>query len=51
MRNEEELEKATREGFLSDTVTVVNVIVEPGIGQKIGFAWQSNGKQEGQTKL
>ena len=51
VRNEEELEKATREGFLSDTVTVVNVIVEPGIGQKIGFAWQSNGKQEGQTKL
>ncbi|KAL4969354.1 indolepyruvate decarboxylase family protein [Aspergillus stella-maris] len=40
VRNEEELEKATREGFKSDTVTVVNVVVEPGIGKEIGFAWQ-----------
>lgn len=43
VRNEQELEVATREGFQSDTVTVVNVIVEPGIGKKIGFAWQGNG--------
>ncbi|KAE8148428.1 hypothetical protein BDV25DRAFT_131246 [Aspergillus avenaceus] len=42
VRTEEELEIATREGFQSDTVTVVNVIVEPGIGKKIGFAWQGN---------
>ncbi|KAL2831782.1 thiamine pyrophosphate enzyme, N-terminal TPP binding domain-containing protein [Aspergillus cavernicola] len=41
VRNEEELERATREGFLSDIVTIVNVIVEPGIGQEIGFAWQN----------
>ncbi|KAF9894373.1 hypothetical protein FE257_007876 [Aspergillus nanangensis] len=40
VRTEEELEKATREGFLSDTVTLVNLIVEPGIGKSIGFAWQ-----------
>lgn len=41
VRTEEELEKATREGFLeSERVTVVNVIVEPGIGKKIQFAWQ-----------
>jgi 2-hydroxyacyl-CoA lyase 1 len=50
VRSEEELETATREGFLSDTVTVVNVIVEPGIGKKIGFAWQGNA-HEGQAKL
>ncbi|OJI97858.1 hypothetical protein ASPVEDRAFT_123880 [Aspergillus versicolor CBS 583.65] len=52
VRNEEELEKATREGFLSDTVTVVNVIVEPGIGKEIGFAWQNQKpKEEGKAKL
>ncbi|KAF7594960.1 hypothetical protein BBP40_007768 [Aspergillus hancockii] len=50
VRNEQELELATREGFLSDTVTVVNVIVEPGVGKKIGFAWQRN-TQDGQAKL
>ncbi|PWY89286.1 hypothetical protein BO70DRAFT_369026 [Aspergillus heteromorphus CBS 117.55] len=44
VRNEEELETATREGFRSDAVTVVNVIVEPGIGKKIGFAWQGEAK-------
>lgn len=42
VRNEDELEKATREGFQSDSVTVVNVVVEPGIGKKIGFAWQGD---------
>jgi 2-hydroxyacyl-CoA lyase 1 len=52
VRNEEELEKATREGFLNDTVTVVNVIVEPGIGKEIGFAWQNQKpKEEGKAKL
>lgn len=52
VRDEEELEKATREGFLSDTVTVVNVIVEPGIGKEIGFAWQNQKpKEEGKAKL
>ncbi|ODM19745.1 hypothetical protein SI65_04731 [Aspergillus cristatus] len=46
-RTEEELEKATRDGFLSDSVTVVNVVIDPGIGKKIGFAWQgNNNKQE-----
>lgn len=51
VRNEEELEEATREGFKSDTVTVVNVIVEPGIGKEIGFAWQNQKPQEGKAKL
>ncbi|KAA8648494.1 indolepyruvate decarboxylase family protein [Aspergillus tanneri] len=50
VRSEQELENATRQGFLSDTVTVVNVIVEPGIGKKIGFAWQGN-VPESQAKL
>ncbi|KAL4872280.1 hypothetical protein BDV12DRAFT_183225 [Aspergillus spectabilis] len=54
VRNEEELERATREGFQSDTVTVVNVIVEPGIGKEIGFAWQNQpkgGQEGGKAKL
>ncbi|KAL4802988.1 thiamine pyrophosphate enzyme, N-terminal TPP binding domain-containing protein [Aspergillus unguis] len=51
VRNEEELEKATREGFASDTVTVVNVIVEPGIGKEIGFAWQNQKPKEDKAKL
>lgn len=51
VRTEEELENATREGFKNDCVTVINVVVEPGIGQKIGFAWQNNVKHEGQAKL
>jgi len=45
-RTEEELEKATREGFLSDSVTVVNVVIEPGIGKKIGFAWQGDSNKQ-----
>lgn len=49
VRNEEELERATREGLQSDCVTVVNVVVEPGIGKKIGFAWQ--GQDNNQAKL
>ncbi|OJJ46099.1 hypothetical protein ASPZODRAFT_152330 [Penicilliopsis zonata CBS 506.65] len=49
VRSEEELEKATREGFLSDRPTIVNVIVEPGVGKKIAFAWQ--GAEKDQAKL
>lgn len=42
VRTEEELENATREGFKEDSkFTVVNVIVEPGVGQKIQFGWQA----------
>ncbi|RAH66244.1 uncharacterized protein BO66DRAFT_414497 [Aspergillus aculeatinus CBS 121060] len=51
VRTEEELVEATRQGFASEQVTVVNVIVEPGIGKKIGFAWQNNGEREPQAKL
>ncbi|CAL00522.1 uncharacterized protein An16g07490 [Aspergillus niger] len=49
VRTEEELERATREGFESKCVTVVNVIVEPGIGKEIGFAWQGKGKGDSST--
>ncbi|PYH41192.1 uncharacterized protein BP01DRAFT_377199 [Aspergillus saccharolyticus JOP 1030-1] len=49
VRTEEELVEATRRGFASEGPTVVNVIVEPGIGKKIGFAWQNN--QGEQAKL
>lgn len=49
-RTEDELDAATREGFLNDTVTVINVVVEPGIGKQVGFAWQGL-KKEGQAKL
>lgn len=42
VRTELELEHATREGMLeNDTFTVVNVVVEPGIGQSIQFGWQA----------
>lgn len=50
VRTEEELDTATREGFQSDVPTVVNVVVEPGIGKSVGFAWQGV-KHEGQAKL
>ncbi|PGH26815.1 hypothetical protein AJ80_01581 [Polytolypa hystricis UAMH7299] len=47
VRSEEELEQATREGFMEqERVTVVNVIVEPGIGGSIEFGWQASGKKE-----
>ncbi|KAI5310825.1 hypothetical protein KEM55_000252 [Ascosphaera atra] len=42
-KTEEELEEATRKGFLeNDTVTVVNVVVEPGVVRKVSFGWQSS---------
>ncbi|KAK2739891.1 hypothetical protein FQN55_009064 [Onygenales sp. PD_40] len=50
VRTEEELEKATREGFLEEErVTIVNLIVEPGIGQSIQFGWQA-AKEKGNEK-
>lgn len=51
VRSEEELERATREGFQNDVPTVVNVIIEPGVGKTIQFAWQGKDKKEGQAKL
>ncbi|KAG5290803.1 2-hydroxyacyl-CoA lyase [Histoplasma capsulatum G186AR] len=52
VRTEEELERATREGFLEDEkVTIVNVIVEPGIGQSIQFGWQAAKDKTTEAKL
>jgi 2-hydroxyacyl-CoA lyase 1 len=46
VRTEEQLEKATREGYKAGRVTVVNVIVEAGKGAKLEFGWQASGKKE-----
>lgn len=47
VRSEEELEHATRESFHEqERVCVVNVVVEPGLGKTIGFAWQQQGKKK-----
>jgi 2-hydroxyacyl-CoA lyase 1 len=41
VRTEHELAAAAREGFREqEKVCVVNVVVEPGLGKSIGFAWQ-----------
>jgi 2-hydroxyacyl-CoA lyase 1 len=42
VRTEDELEKATREGFENDVVTIINVIVEPGVGKTVSFGWQQS---------
>ncbi|EEP76707.1 conserved hypothetical protein [Uncinocarpus reesii 1704] len=48
VRTEQELEDATRQGFLeNERVVLVNVIVEPGVGQTIQFGWQSPSKKTG----
>lgn len=50
VRTAEELEKATLEGFHEKRVTVVNVVIEAGKGQKLEFGWQaSGGKKKGKT--
>ncbi len=46
VRTEEELETATLEGFKENRVVVVNVVIEPGVGRTIGFAWQQQGKEK-----
>ena len=52
VRTEDELEAAAREGFLEEErVTVVNVVVEPGLGKSIGFAWQQAKEKHGESKL
>ena len=44
VRTEGELEEATRQGFESDKLCVVNVIIESGKGAKLEFAWQAGTK-------
>ncbi|MCJ1477023.1 hypothetical protein MMC13_005694 [Lambiella insularis] len=45
VRTEEELEKATRDGWAEKRVCVVNVMVESGKGGKLSFGWQASGKK------
>lgn len=50
VRTEEELANATTESFQEqEKVCVVNVVVEPGIGQSIGFAWQQQPQKRTQN--
>lgn len=43
VRTEEELVRATQEGFREARVCVVNVLIESGEGGKLEFAWQKTG--------
>jgi len=45
VRTPEELERATRQGFHNRRVTLVNVIIEAGKGQKLEFGWQDRGSK------
>ena len=52
VRTPEELAEATQKGFKEGRVTVVNVIIEAGKGQKLEFGWQaSGGKNNKKSKL
>ena len=44
VRTPHELEKATRVGFSSEKVCVLNVIIEAGSGKKLEFGWQASSK-------
>jgi 2-hydroxyacyl-CoA lyase 1 len=51
VRTDDELEVATREGFQEqEKVCLVNVVVEPGLGKTIGFAWQQQAKKKDSGK-
>ena len=45
-RTHEEIEEATREGFSSGKVCVVNVIVDKGKGGKLEFGWQASSTKQ-----
>lgn len=45
VRDATELERATREGFLSGAVCVVNVVIEAGSAKKLEFGWQASTKK------
>lgn len=45
VRDAEELERATREGFESGRVCVVNVLIEAGSAKKLEFGWQASTKK------
>lgn len=46
VRTPEDLAEATRKGWESDRVCVVNVIIEAGKGGKLEFGWQAAGKKK-----
>ena len=46
VRSEAELLAAVREGWQSEVVGVVNVVIEAGEDQKLSFGWQSGGAKE-----
>ena len=46
VRTEQDLEEATRRGFESEKVCVVNVIVEAGKAAKLEFGWQTSSKKK-----
>lgn len=50
VRNPSELAKATEEGFKATVPVVVNIIIEAGATQKLGFAWQNNTKKKKNTQ-
>ena len=47
VRSEEELERATRRGFESSKVCVVNVVIEAGKAARLEFGWQASSKKQG----
>ena len=44
-RTPNELERVTREGFQSQKVCVINVMIEAGTTKKLEFGWQASSKQ------
>ena len=45
VRTPEQLEKATTEGFKESRVSIINVMIESGKGQKLEFGWQASDKK------
>lgn len=45
VRTDEELERATREGFKARVPVVVNVVVESGKSNKLEFGWQASARK------
>ena len=41
----DELKRATREGFKSKKVCVVNIMIEAGTGKRLEFGWQASSKK------
>ena len=52
VRTPDELAEATQKGFREGRVTIVNVMIESGKGQKLEFGWQaSGGKSNKKSRL